>query len=96
MLTGNHFLRTYILSLLTEEIIFRKNEPGYHWDFHHAPAKQFIILLDGEIEITTSNEEKRNFKGGDVLLVADTFGKGHATKNILLAIRSSIFIIIDD
>jgi uncharacterized cupin superfamily protein len=34
------------------------------------------VLLDGEIEIGTSTGEKRTFKGGDVLLVEDTTGKG--------------------
>ncbi len=71
---------------------FRENKPDYNWDFHNAPARQFIILLDGEIEIETSLGEKRSFKGGDILLVEDTHGKGHRTKNITQQIRKSIFI----
>lgn len=71
---------------------FRENDPDYHWDFHNAPSRQFIILLDGEIVIETSPGEKRIFKGGDILLVEDTHGKGHRTKNITNQIRKSIFI----
>lgn len=26
---------------------FRENRADYNWDFHTAPVKQFIILLDG-------------------------------------------------
>ncbi len=73
---------------------FRLNEPDYDWDFHTAPARQFIILLDGAIEITTSLGESRIFKAGEVLLVEDTTGKGHKTRNIHHAERRSIFIQI--
>ena len=76
------------------EVIFREVEPTYDWDFHTAPQKQFIILLDGEIEIETSLHQKRKFSGGDVLLVEDTTGKGHRTKNLHHSKRRSIFITI--
>lgn len=74
------------------EMQFRVNDAGYDWDFHNAPARQFIILLDGEIEITTSLGEVRRFGGGDVLLVEDTHGKGHKTRNVKHQIRRSIFV----
>lgn len=80
--------------ITAKSVQFRENKPDYNWDFHHAPARQFIILLDGEIEIETSLGEKRRFKGGDILLVEDTTGKGHRTKNITQQIRKSIFIQI--
>jgi hypothetical protein len=75
-----------------ESVVFRENEPGYDWDFHHAPARQLIVLLDGAIEIEVSDGEKRNFAGGDILLVEDTWGKGHRTKNTLPMRRRSLFI----
>jgi hypothetical protein len=75
-------------------IIFREVEPSYDWNFHTAPQRQFIVLLDGEIEIETSLGEKRTFKGGEILLVEDTTGKGHKTKNILPIKRKSIFITL--
>ena len=75
-------------------IIFREVEPSYDWDFHTAPQKQFIILLDGEIEIETSLGVKRRFGAGEILLVEDTEGKGHKTKNIYPLKRKSIFITL--
>ncbi len=78
-----------------KDIQFRLNEPGYDWDFHNAPSRQFIILLDGEIEITTSLGETRKFSGGDVLLAEDTDGKGHRTRNVRQQIRRSVFIRLD-
>src|SRR5690554_5211627 len=73
-------------------IIFREVLPSYDYDFHTAPQRQYIILLDGEIEIETSLGEKRQFKAGDVLLMEDTTGKGHKTKNLTAVKRRSIFI----
>jgi hypothetical protein len=77
-----------------ESIIFRKVVPNYDYDFHRAPARQYIILLDGEIEIETSLGDKRQFRAGDILLVEDTLGKGHRTRNLLPAIRKSIFVTL--
>jgi hypothetical protein len=75
-------------------MIFREVEPTYDWDFHTAPQKQYIILLDGEIEIETSLGDKRTFKAGEILLVEDTTGKGHKTKNLQPLKRKSIFITL--
>jgi len=76
-------------------IIFRENDGDYNYDWHTAPSKQYIILLDGEIELQVSDGEKRIFKGGDVLLVEDTSGKGHKTKSINDLPRRSIFVTIE-
>lgn len=75
-------------------VIFREVEPTYDWDFHTAPQKQYIILLDGEIEIETSLGDKRTFKTGEVLLMEDTTGKGHKTRNLQPIKRKSIFITL--
>lgn len=75
-----------------ESLVFRKVLPSYDYDFHTAPAKQFIILLDGKIEIETSLGEKRIFIAGDILQMEDITGKGHKTKNLEALERRSIFI----
>lgn len=77
-----------------KEIVFRTVKPDYDYDFHTAPQRQYIILLDGAIEIETSLGRKRTFKGGEILLVEDTEGKGHKTRNIQHIERRSIFITL--
>jgi hypothetical protein len=77
-----------------KEVMFRKVKPTYDYDFHTAPQRQFIILLDGEIEIETSLGEKRTFKGGNILLMEDTEGKGHKTRNLQNVERKSVFIVL--
>jgi hypothetical protein len=75
---------------------FRENKENYDWDFHNAPASQFIILLDGEIEIETSEGKVRRFKGGDILFVEDVSGRGHRTRNISQHVRKSLFVKLSD
>ncbi|GGK73997.1 hypothetical protein ACD591_07355 [Rufibacter glacialis] len=79
-----------------ESIIFRKVVASYDYDAHTAPARQYLVMLDGEIEIETSLGEKRQFKASDILLLEDTTGKGHRTRNLLPAVRSSIFITLKE
>lgn len=75
-----------------KSIVFREVLPSYDYDFHNAPDRQYIILLDGGVEIETSLGEKRKFETDSILLVEDTVGKGHKTKNLENKTRKSIFI----
>jgi hypothetical protein len=76
-------------------VIFRKNDPGYDYDWHVAPRRQFIVLLDGAIEIEVSDGERRTFRGGEVLLMEDTTGRGHRTRHLEARERRSVFILLD-
>jgi hypothetical protein len=76
-------------------VIFRENDPTYDYDWHVAPRRQFIVLLDGVIELETSDGDRRTFKGGEILLLEDTTGKGHRTRNVEQRTRRSVFITLD-
>lgn len=75
-----------------KKLQFRKVSAEYDYDFHRAPQRQYIVLLDGGVEIETSLGEIRQFKTGEILLVEDTSGKGHKTKNLEKRERTSLFI----
>lgn len=75
-----------------KKVQFRKVSADYDYDFHHAPQKQFIVLLNGGVEIETSLGELRRFQTGEILLVEDTVGKGHKTRNLEKKERTSLFI----
>ncbi|TRW25896.1 hypothetical protein FMM05_06645 [Flavobacterium zepuense] len=77
-----------------KSIIFREVAASYDYDFHNAPQKQYIILVDGGVEIETSLGEKRSFNTGEILLVEDTTGKGHKTKNLENKARRSVFVTL--
>lgn len=78
--------------LPAESVIFRENDPDYDFDWHTAPRRQLVVLLDGAIEIETGDGEVRRFSGGDVVLVEDTTGRGHRTRTIDGRERRSLFI----
>lgn len=75
-----------------EQLVFRQNPPDYDYDWHCAPRRQYIALLDGAIEIEVSSGETRRFEPGEVLLVEDTSGRGHRTRNVEKRVRHSLFI----
>lgn len=84
---------------------FRETDDDYDWDYHPAPARQLILLLDGAIEITCADRgadgqptdaETRSFGPGDVLLVEDTAGHGHATRQTSAGPRRSVFVTLED
>jgi len=77
-----------------KDIIFRETTPDYDYDWHRAPQRQFILLMDGEIEIETSLGEKRRFSGGDILLVEDVSGRGHRTRALNEQMRRSVFVTL--
>ena len=80
--------------LPVKSIIFREVEATYDYDFHNAPQKQYLILIDGGIEIETTLGEIRQFQTGNVLLLEDTQGKGHRTRNLETRVRKSVFITV--
>lgn len=79
-----------------EAMIFRETGGDYDYEFHNTPERQFIVLLDGEIEIETSLGEKRRFQAGEILLAEDTSGKGHKSRSIDGNLRRSLFITLGD
>jgi hypothetical protein len=73
-------------------VVFRENDPGYELNWHCAPRRQLIVLLDGEIEVEVTSGESRRFRGGAVLLMEDTTGTGHRTRTVSPGARRSLFI----
>ena len=76
-----------------KSIIFRMTNANYDYDWHNAPQKQYIIILEGEVEIEVSTGETKIFGGGDVLLVEDVEGQGHRSRAIG-GKRKSIFVTL--
>lgn len=82
--------------LAARSVIFRETAADYDYDWHRAPQRQLVVLLDGAIEIEVGSGERRRFSGGDVLLVEDTMGRGHRTRSVDGQRRRSLFIPLDD
>lgn len=76
-------------------IIFREVQPDYDLDWHPAPHKQYIINLDAGVEITASDGEARKIGAGEVILVEDTWGKGHRSRALDGKLRRCIFVPVE-
>jgi len=76
-------------------MIFRDTDGSHFNDWHAAPRRQFMILLDGDAEIETGDGTKRRLRPGDILLAEDTTGRGHITRDLNSKPRRSIFVTLE-
>ena len=76
-------------------IIFRRTNPDYNYDWHNAPQRQYIIMLDGSVDVEIGDGTVRRFSTGDILLVEDTTGRGHISRSVDNQPRSSVFVTLD-
>lgn len=73
-------------------IIFRETSADYHYDWHNAPRRQFVIMLEGQVEIEVGDGTIRSFGPGDILLAEDCTGRGHISRAVGDRPRKSIFV----
>lgn len=50
-------------------------------DWHCAPRRQFVVFLDGWVELATSDGDRRRLPAGSVVLADDLHGDGHVTEH---------------
>ena len=78
-------------------VIFRSSDSGeYLIDWHNAPRRQFVVNLIGEVEIETSDGDRRRFGAGSILLAEDVTGKGHISRGVGTSERQTLFIPLND
>jgi hypothetical protein len=51
-------------------------------DLHPPPRRQWVIILQGAMEISTTSGECRRLEPGDCLLAEDLHGQGHWTEDV--------------
>jgi len=76
-------------------IIFRETPEDYDFSWHNAPRRQYVIILEGQVDFTVSQGDTKRFREGDVVLLEDTSGKGHCSKAVNGQRRKSIFVTLD-
>ncbi|MBT8488633.1 MAG: cupin domain-containing protein [Gemmatimonadetes bacterium] len=59
---------------------FLRAPPGWFGDWHPTPARQFMCLLRGVLEVAVSDGEVRRMTPGMVVLLEDLEGRGHSTR----------------
>lgn len=76
-------------------VVFRETTGDYNYDFHTAPRRQYVVNLEGGVEIEVGDGTKRILRAGDILLAEDTTGQGHISRAVAGKPRKSLFIILD-
>lgn len=76
-------------------IVFRETAGDYNYDFHTAPRRQYVVNLEGEVEIEVGDGTRRILRSGDILLAEDTTGQGHISRAVAGKPRRSLFITLD-
>ena len=78
-----------------KHLIFRETPADQDSDWHPCPQRQYLVNLDAGVQITASDGEKRHIGPGEVILLEDTTGKGHLSKQLEGKIRHSLFITLE-
>lgn len=76
-------------------MVFRNTTGDYHLDWHNAPRRQYVIILEGQVEIQVGDGTKRRFGPGEMFLAEDTTGHGHISRAVDNQPRKSIFVFLD-
>lgn len=77
-------------------ISFKETPPHSSYDWHPAPAVQYVISLTGTLLFETWLGETFILKPGDILIAMDTTGSGHKWKIIDDEPWKRAYIVIDN
>jgi hypothetical protein len=61
--------------------LFYSFKAGWYGDLPPSPSRQFLALLPGMVEVETSEGTVKQPGAGDLILLEDTSGKGHRSRN---------------
>lgn len=89
-----HAMRTAVQA--ATGVQFSRLKPSQLVDFHTAPRRQYVITLQGQVEIGLGDGSKRIFNIGDIELCEDLTGRGHTTRSVGDVDRVSVAIPLAD
>jgi len=78
-----------------ESLTLRTTPGDYEPPRHLAPRRQFIVNLDGEVEIEAGPTTRR-FGPGSIIFAEDLTGRGHVTRDVGGPRRSIVIPVPDD
>jgi hypothetical protein len=81
--------------LPASQVGFMNAPAGWSSDWHPSSARNLFFVISGEWEVTASDGETRRFGVGSVLLVEDTYGKGHSSRVVSEADSLAAMVQLD-
>ena len=76
------------------EVQVRQFDGTRNMDFHPLPERRLIIHLSGEVEISTSDGSRQVFRAGDIRLMEDVTGRGHA--HVDRSPSAAVYVVLKD
>ncbi len=77
---GQHVEQTALQA--ANGVMFTRMVPGAFVDWHNAPRRQYVITLQGGVEIGLGDGSLHRFGPGEGILAEDLTGKGHTTRAV--------------
>ena len=75
-----------------ESVLVHEFDADYVLGWHNPPSKQYVVVLEGELEITVQGSDAaQRFAAGAVFLAGDLQGTGHTTR----AIRAGRALVVN-
>lgn len=68
--------------IAARRLLFLRVPTGWFGDWHPSPTAQYMVVMNGELEIEVSDGEVRRFSSGDVVFGEDTQGRGHRSRAV--------------
>ena len=65
-----------------EDLVFRTTPGDRVAEWHNPTRRQYLIVVQGKMEVSVADGTTRQFHAGDVLLAEDMSGQGHLTRPV--------------
>lgn len=72
----------YSAPIPTAAVVLRRVVQAHPGSPHVSPCRQFVINLRGAVEVEVGDGEVRRIEPGQLILLEDTHGIGHITREI--------------
>ena len=75
-----------------ESVLVHEFDADYVLGWHNPPCRQYVVVLEGELEITVQGSDAaQRFAAGAIFVASDMNGTGHTTR----AIRSRRALVVN-
>jgi hypothetical protein len=78
-------------SVACSSLLIHEFDAHFVNDWHNPPYPQYVVVLEGELQIQLEDSSVKNFKSGEIFLAADTMGRGHRT----VAVRAGRCLVVN-
>lgn len=78
--------------LFSTDVEVGEAPPGMFIDWHGVTSPRFLIVLSGQLEIGLGDGSKHILRAGDMVLAADTSGRGHTSRTVGTEIVRSLTV----